>query len=104
MITKKIKVDAPEPQPRVIQEVEKNPKSDIIVERTSTHKYTNCSITKRVNYVTPLEMHSTCLKRTQQKKHTHTHIGIDYFACVDPKKETITMEPIANNIHFENKR
>ena len=47
-----IKIDTPEAQPRVIPEVDKTPKSDIIVYRTSTHKYNTISITKRVNLVT----------------------------------------------------
>ena len=33
-----IKADTPEAQPHVIPEVEKTPRIEIIVERTSTHK------------------------------------------------------------------
>ena len=46
-----IKANKPKFQPRVIPEVEKTPKIDIIVERTSTHKHNARSSTKRVNHV-----------------------------------------------------
>ena len=30
-----------------------------------------------------------------------THIGIDYFSLIDPKKETITVKPMDNHINCE---
>ena len=30
-----------------------------------------------------------------------THIGTDYFACIDTKKQTNTVETMANHIDFE---
>ena len=39
-------------RPHVIPEMEKTPKSDIVMEITSTHKYNTRSSTKRVNHVT----------------------------------------------------
>ena len=48
----KIEVDTSEAQTCLNPEVDKTPKCDIILERTSTHKYNTISSTKIVNYVT----------------------------------------------------
>ena len=52
MTIKKLKPNTSEPQLRVIPEVEKTSKNDIIVERTITHKNNTRSITKRFNNMT----------------------------------------------------
>ena len=51
MKIEEIKAGKLETQPHVIPEVEETPKGDIIVERTSTHKYNTRSSTKTVNHV-----------------------------------------------------
>ena len=94
----KIKAVTLEVQPHLILEVEKTPKSDNRVERTSTQNYDTRYIIKRVNHMTTFKdgpkMFS--LKATEENK---KHIGTDYFACIDPKKETIIVEPMVNHIH-----
>ena len=97
----KIKADTPEPHPHFIPEVDKIPKSDIIVERTVTHKYNTRSSTKRVNHVKTFKNALNMFKMYAAEK-INTHIGTDAFYRIDPKKETIIVEPIANYINFKN--
>ena len=65
MKIEEIKAGKLETQPHVIPEVEETPKGDIIVERTSTHKYNTRSITKRVNHVKTSKIHPKYLKWTR---------------------------------------
>ena len=71
-----IKADTPEAHLHVIPEVEKTPKSDIGVERTSTHKYNTRSSTKRVNHVTTFK-NAPKMFPVEATEKIKTHIGID---------------------------
>ena len=52
MKIEKIRSNTTEPQPHVIPEVEKTPKSDIRLKITSTKQYNTRSITNKIKYVT----------------------------------------------------
>ena len=69
----------------MIPEVDKTPKSDIIVERTSINKYNTISRTKRVNYVTAFK-NSPKMFQVDATEKIRIHIGTYYFACIDPQK------------------
>ena len=69
----KRKADTPEPQPFVIPEVYKTPKTDIRVEITSTHKYNTMSITKIVNHVTTFKSAPKMFKMDAAEKNKDTH-------------------------------
>ena len=92
------KVDKPEAQSHVIPEVGKTSKSDISMERKSPHKYNIRSSTNRVNHVTTFKTAPNMFKTDAAEKIT-THKGTDYLACIHPKKDTITEEPISNHIN-----
>ena len=96
----KIKADTTDPRPRVIPEVEKPQKSDIRLKVTSTYKYKTSSSTKRVNHVTTFKNAPNIFKMEAIEK-IKTHIGTDYLARIDPKKDTIAVEPIAKHINCE---
>ena len=68
--------------------------------RTGKHKYNIRSSTKRVTHVTTFKNtpNMFLMDATDTLK---THIGTDYIAGIDPKKDTITVEPLANNITCE---
>ena len=68
------------------------------MERTSTHKYNTRSSTKRVNHVTIFKTAPNMFKMDTEEKIT-THIGTYYLARIDPKKDTITVEPLENHIN-----
>ena len=70
------------------------------MESTGTYKYNSRSSTKRFNHVTTVKNAPNMFKWTQQKK--QKHIGTDYFAIIDPKKETTAVESIANHINCKN--
>ena len=72
MRIEEIKVNTPEVQPHVIPEVGKPPKSDIRVERTSTHKYNTISSIKMVNHVTTLKNAPKMFKMDATEKRQHT--------------------------------
>ena len=78
------KSDTEKPQTHVIPEVEKPPKSDIILERNGTHKYKNRSSTKRVKNMTTFKNPPNIFKMDAAEK-METHIGTDYFARIDTK-------------------
>ena len=66
----KIKGDTTEPQFHVIPEVEKPQKSNIRVERTSTHNYKTRPITKRFNHVTMVKTAPNMFKMDAEEKTT----------------------------------
>ena len=90
----KKKTDTPEEQPHVILEVEKPQKSDIRTEINGPHNYNTRSRNKRVNHVTTFKTAPNMFKMDVTDRKT-THIGTYYLARIDPKKDTITMQPIA---------
>ena len=61
------------------------PRSDIRLERTSTHNYHTISGTKRFNHVTTFKNAPKMFPGEATEK-TKTHIGTDYFDRIDPKK------------------
>ena len=69
------------------------------MERNGPHKYNTRSRTKRVNYETTFKTAPNMFKTDAAEKIT-THKGTDYLARIDPKKDTITVEPIEN--HWKN--
>ena len=70
------------------------------MERNGPHKYNTRSRTKRVNYETTFKTAPNMFKTDAAEKIT-THKGTDYLARIDPKKDTITVEPIATHINWE---
>ena len=68
--------------------------------RTGTHKYNTRSSTKRVKHVTTFKNTPNVFKMDAIDTFK-THIGTDYIARIDPKRDTITVEPLANNINCE---
>ena len=94
------KSGTPEAQPRVIPEVKKTQKNDIRMYRNGQHNYNTRSSTKKVNHVTTFKTAPNMFKMGVTEKVT-THIGTDYLAHIDPRKDTITVEPLANHINCE---
>ena len=72
----KIEADTSEAHTCVNPEVDKTPKCDIILERTSTHKYNTISSTKGVNHVTTFKNASKMFQEDATEK-IKTHIGTD---------------------------
>ena len=73
-------------------------RSDIIMGKNFPHNYNTNSITKRVNHVTTFKNAPNVFKIDRVEKIT-THICTDYLVFTDPKKDTITVEPLANHIN-----
>ena len=67
-----IKENKPEAQPRVIPEVKKTPKSDIIVKIIITHRYNTSSSTKIVNHVTTFKNAPKMFQVDATEKIKHT--------------------------------
>ena len=65
---------------------------------TGTNKYKTRSSTKIVNHVTTFKNAPNMFKMDSTEK-IKTHTGTDYLATIDPKKYTITVEPIENHIN-----
>ena len=65
---------------------------------TVTHKYNTRSITKRVNHVKTFKTAPNMFKMYAAEKMA-PHIGTYYLAHIDSKKDTITVEPLANHIN-----
>ena len=70
------------------------------MERNGPHKYNIRSRSNRVNHVTTFKTAPNMFKLDASKKIT-THIGTGYLARIDPKKDTPTVEPLANNINYK---
>ena len=97
------KSDTPKSKPRVIPELEKPQKSDIIMERNVPRKYNTSLSTKRVNHVTRFKTAPNMFKIDAEGKIT-TRIGTDYLSRIYPKKDTIAVEPLANHINCKTTR
>ena len=80
----------------MIPEVWKLQRNDIIMYRSGPHNYNNRSITKRVNHVTTFITAPKTFKMDAEEKMT-THMGTDYLAYIDPRKDTITVKPLENH-------
>ena len=65
--------------------------------RKGTHKYNTSSI---VNHVTTFKNIPKNFKMDTTDT-SKTNIGSDYISRTDPKKDTITVEPLANHIKCE---
>ena len=74
--------------------------SDIRLEITSTHNYNTRLSTKRVNHVTFFKNAPKMFKMDATEK-IKLRIGTDYFACIDAKKETITVTPMENHLNWK---
>ena len=96
MIFRTIKADTPEPLLRVIPE-KKQENSDIRRAIKGTHKYNTRS---KVNHVTTFKNTPQMFKKYMTDTST-THIGSDYIAKTYPKKDTITVKPVAHHITCE---
>ena len=88
----KLKADTQEPHPRG-----KQVKSDIGMARKVTQKYNTRS---RVNHVTTFKNTPKMFKMYTEDT-SKTHIGTYYISQTDPKKDTITVEPLENHINYE---
>ena len=64
------------------------------------HKYNTRSSTKIINHVTTFKNTPNMLKMDTTDK-LKTRIGSDYIARIYSKKDTITVEPLANHINCE---
>ena len=82
----------------MIAEVEKTSKSSIILERTSTHKYNAKLSTRRVNHETTFK-NAPKMSQMDKTRKKNTHIGTDYFSCMDLKEETITVKLMSKPIN-----
>ena len=63
------------------------------MERPSKHNYNTKPITKRVKHVTNLK-NAPKLFQLEVTEKIIPHIGSAYHSRIDPKKETIPVEPI----------
>ena len=90
MKTGKVKAYTPESQTHMIPEVYKTPKRDVIVERTSTHKYNTISSTNRVNHVTTFK-NAPKMFQVEATERIKTQIFTDYFDRIDLKEDKITV-------------
>ena len=93
----KIKEYTPEPHPHVILDREQLGKSDVRRSIKGTYMYNTRS---KVNYVTTFNNTPQMFKNDMTDTST-THIGSDYIAHTGPKKDTITLEPVAHHITCE---
>ena len=82
----------------MIPEVEKPQKSYISEERNIPHKYITRSSTKRVNHVKTFKTTPNMFK-TDVIENIITHKGTEYLDEIEPKTDTITVEPISNHIN-----
>ena len=94
-------IEEPEAQPHVVPEVKKTEINDIKMYRYGPHKYNTRSSTNRVEHVTTFKIIPNIFKIHAEEK-ISTHIGTYDLAHIDPKKYTITVEPLANHINCEN--
>ena len=68
------------------------------MDRKGPQKYNARSSTKKVNHVTTFQTAPNIFNMDAAEKVT-THIGIDYLDHIDPIKDTITVETLANHIN-----
>ena len=68
------------------------------MEITCKPKYNTRSSTKRVNHVTKFKNAPNMFK-VDVAERVKTHMGKEYLARREPKKYTITVEPIVNHIN-----
>ena len=64
------------------------------------HKYNTRSSTNKVNHVKTFRTAPNIFKVGAAEKMTK-HIGKEYLAHIDPRKDRITVEPLANYINFK---
>ena len=69
-------------------------------EKNGPHNYNTRSSTKIANHVKTFRTAPNMLKTNAEELIT-THKGTDYLACMDPKKDTITVEPVSSHINCE---
>ena len=81
----------------MIPKGEKQENIDIRRTRRGTYKYITRS---RVNHMTTFKNKPQMFKKYMTYTST-THIGSDYIYHTDPKKDTITLEPVAHHITCE---
>ena len=93
----RIKLDTPEPLPHVVPEKKQQINKDIIRAIKGTHKYNTRS---KVNHVTTFKNAPQMFKRGMTDTST-THIVSYYISKTTPKKDTITVEPLAHHINCE---
>ena len=70
------------------------------MEKIRPHKYITRSITKRVNHLTTFKTAPNMFKIDAAEEIT-THLGTYYLFHIAPRKDIITVEPLANNINCE---
>ena len=81
----------------MILERKQQENSDIRRARKGTHKYNTRS---KVNHVTTFKNTPQMFKKNIIDTST-THIGSDYIYIIEPKRDTITVEPVAHHITCE---
>ena len=82
----------------MILEVEKPLINENKIDRNEPNKDNTRSSTKKVNYLTTLKIAPSMFKMDAVRKMT-TQKGTEYLDHIDPRKDTITIKPLAKHIN-----